>query len=150
MRSLNALQTTRHAWAAAHQSKHHHKGQGQCAVKAAAQQGAEHAWWLLASMAASAEGGSGWEKRAAGCREPQEAWKAAGVSTGRGSKDSVGGGAGAAATGMAKSPPLSPSRSSTAEAEVVGTAAGPAVDTSEGPGHVQSYIIMHHVLHIRH
>ncbi len=88
-------------------------------------------------MAASAEGGSGCEKRAAGCREPQEAWKAAGVSTGRGSRDSVGMGAGSAAAGAPKTPSLSPSRSSSADADVVGAAAGATLDMREGPARME-------------
>ena len=90
------------------------------------------AWWLLASMAARAEGGSGWVNRRAGCNAPQEAWKAAGVSVGRGSSDSAGVAAGGAGAGMLKSL-LSPSKSSSAETDEAGAAAGGALDNSEGP-----------------
>ncbi len=86
-------------------------------------------------MAARAEGGSGWVKRRAGCNAPQEAWKAAGVSVGRGSSDSAGAGGGVAGAGVVKSFPLSPSRSSSAETDEAGAAAGGAVDNSEAPEH---------------
>jgi hypothetical protein len=64
-------------------------------------------------MAARADGGSGCEMVAAGCRAPQLLWKAAGVREGLGSRARAGGvtaGGGGAADGSASM--LRPSRSS--------------------------------------